>query len=142
MQKKIFKENLLKVSSRKIEELEKAVNFQQFSFKKILTIGNLSTYSLLFVLLGGLIIAFSYGYLPEKIPLYYSRSWGVEQLSSKNQLFIIPLTTLFFFLLNYAGIKILSKKWGEFLPLMLSFVSVALCFVGLIAIIKIVFLMI
>jgi len=141
MAKKILKENILKISSRKIEELEKAVKVQQFSFEKILTVNNLSTYSLLFVLLSGLIIGFSYNYLPEKIPLYYSRPWGNERLSPKNQLFIIPLITLVFFFLNYAGIKILSKKWGKLLPLMLSFVSATLCFIGLIAIIKIIFLM-
>ncbi|MDO8618520.1 MAG: hypothetical protein Q7R49_01085 [Candidatus Daviesbacteria bacterium] len=40
------------------------------------------------------------GSLPQKMPLYYSLSWGAGQLAEKQQLFILPAIVAMITLLN------------------------------------------
>lgn len=51
-----------------------------------------------------LIISFSF--LPGELPLFYSRSWGEEQLGTKTSILILPVGSLFFTLVN----SLLAKK--------------------------------
>lgn len=41
-----------------------------------------------------------YSYIPPKIPLFYSRTWGETQLASKEQFFVIPALIALVTLIN------------------------------------------
>ena len=130
MAKNIFKENILKVSSKKLEEIGKAVSLENFAFL-----------SFLFSFIAFGIIWMSYRLLPEKIPLFYTRPWGEEQLAQKQLFFLVSGLMLIFSLSNYCLTRFLSKK-DDFLPIMLCFFSLFLCLIGLVGVVKIVLLMI
>jgi len=130
MAKNIFKENIIRVSSKKLEEIGKVVSLK-----------NLSFFSVLFSFLAIGIIGISYRLLPEKIPLFYTKPWGDEQLAQKQFFFLIPGLMLFFSLLNFLITK-LGLKNNDFLSAMFNFFSFFLCLIGLIGVIKIISLMV
>lgn len=130
MAKNIFKENILKASSKRLEEIEKAVSLK-----------NLASLSFLFSFLVLGIIGLSYRLLPEKIPLFYSRPWGREQLAQKQLFFLVPGLMLGSSVLNFCLAKIILKKNTNFLPIMLCFFSFFLCLIGLVGVVKIVLLL-
>ena len=142
MPKKIFKNNLIKVSTSKIREIGKVVQISQSSFEKLLSVKNLQSFTVVSCLVCLAVVGISYNALPQKIPLFYSRPWGEEQLTEKYFLFIIPSFLIIFSLLNNILGKTVIKRWGVFLSLMLAFISFFLCLVGLIGVVKIVFLII
>lgn len=47
-----------------------------------------------------LIIVSAWRFLPAKLPLFYSRPWGEEQLTTPIGLFLLPLLSLAILLLN------------------------------------------
>jgi len=130
MAKNIFKENIIKASSKRLEEIGKAVSLK-----------NLAFFSFLFSFLALGITGASYRRLPEKIPLFYTRAWGGEQLAQKQLFFLVSGLMLVFSLLNFCLARILLKS-NNFLPMMLGFFSFFLCLIGLIGVVKIVILMI
>ncbi len=131
MAKNIFKENILKASSKRLEEIEKAVSLK-----------NLVLFSFLFSFLALGVIGLFYRLLPEKIPLFYSRPWGEEQLAQKQLFFLVPGLMSVFSLLNFCLAKIVLKKSNNFLSIMLCFFPFFLCLIGLVGVVKIVLLMI
>lgn len=130
MAKNIFKENILNASSKRLEEIGKAVSLK-----------NLAFFSFLFFFLVLGITGMSYRLLPEKIPLFYTRPWGEEQLAQKQLFFLVPGLMLVFSLLNFCLTRIVLKN-NDFLPMMLCFFSFFLCLIGLVGVVKIVLLMI
>lgn len=54
-------------------------------------------FSLIFLSLGVIFLAFFWPHLPPQIPLFYSRPWGEEQLASKTQLIFLPLFSFLIF---------------------------------------------
>lgn len=60
--------------------------------------------SIIFSVLSCLFIAnlylIFYPYLPDKLPLFYSLSWGQSQLVSKQQMFILPAVVALVTLIN------------------------------------------
>jgi hypothetical protein len=48
--------------------------------------------------------------LPQKVPLYYSRPWGEDQLADKVDLFLLPIISLAIFLINAILSRIIVQK--------------------------------
>lgn len=56
--------------------------------------------SFLMVFIQSVLTGFLYSKIPPQVPLYYSRPWGEDQLVEKINLFLLPLSILFFTCLN------------------------------------------
>lgn len=48
-----------------------------------------------------ILIVWFYNQLPPEIPLFFSRPWGGDWLTSTSSIFVLPLFSLVTFLLNY-----------------------------------------
>lgn len=97
--------------------------------------------ALVFFLIQILVIISSWRFLPQKLPLFYSRPWGEEQLISPVGLLLVPLFSLAIFLLNLIVVALLPEE--ENLPRQLLMVVAAVFnFLNLIALIQIVRLVI
>lgn len=57
---------------------------------------------LLLALIMTLVIVFGLKFLPNKLPLFYSLSWGEAQLASHQEFLIIPASIVLITLLNFA----------------------------------------
>ncbi len=65
----------------------------------------------LFFLLGQiLLIALTWRSLPPKLPLFYSRPWGEEQLAIPLDLFILPLFSLAILIINSLLTKFILQE--------------------------------
>lgn len=60
------------------------------------------------------LILFFYSEIHQEIPLWYTRSWGLEMLTSKEYIFLIPIVTLFISAICSVLIKI-SEKYYQYL---------------------------
>lgn len=78
-------------------------------------LSQLLTANLLLIASDLMIIFLKRASLPEKLPLFYSRPWGEEQLAHKDFLFLIPLVSLVILVLNYYLSLFLIKKSEKFL---------------------------
>jgi hypothetical protein len=87
-----------------------------------------------------LLLLFKMNFLPQKVPLFYSRPWGEEQLTSPLYLYLLPGFSLLLFLANFQLSRMLLKKGERFLALTGSGFSLLFSFLAAIALIKIVFL--
>lgn len=96
--------------------------------------------NLILVALDLLTIFFKRGSLPEKVPFFYSRPWGQEQLATKDFLFLIPLFSFLIFLLNYYLALILLKKKEKFLAILSGSFALLFSVLGAITLWKIIFL--
>lgn len=96
--------------------------------------------NILSIVLGLGTILMRRNFLPEKVPLFYSRPWGEEQLASKNWLFLIPLSSLILLVLHGQVKKFLQKKGEDFFALVLACGSFLFSILGTITLIKIIFL--
>lgn len=56
--------------------------------------------SLIFALSVTIFYFIYYSQLPERLPLFYSVSWGENQLASKQQFLILPATMMLILLIN------------------------------------------
>lgn len=68
-----------------------------------------------------LLIAFFYTQLPPEIPLYYSRPWGNDQLTQPFFLFLLPLGSLFWYLVTLFLIAYQTYQYRVFAQLLLIF---------------------
>lgn len=96
--------------------------------------------TLLFLVVQVLVLLSSWRFLPQKLPLFYSRPWGEEQLTTATGLWLIPGFSLVIFLVNLicsslAGEESLAKQT-------LSFSGLIFSFLGLISVIQIIRLVI
>ncbi len=87
-----------------------------------------------------LIILIKIGSLPEKVPLFYSRPWGEEQLAEGNFLFLIPFSSFLIFVLNWQISRILLKRGETFLAILNNSFSLLFSLLGAITLYKIIFL--
>lgn len=95
----------------------------------------------LFVIAADLLIIFiKKGGLPEKVPFFYSLPWGEEQLAKANFLFLIPLSSLLIFVLNWQISRILLKRGETFLVILNNSFSLLFSLLGAITLWKIIFL--
>ncbi len=65
-------------------------------------------FGLLFFVGSLALIAWRWNKLPSAVPLWYSKPWGTEQLAHPLWLFILPLSTVFWF-----GVDFLIVAWHE-----------------------------
>jgi len=96
--------------------------------------------NLLIIFLGLLVLFWKRDLLPEKVPLFYSRPWGEEQLSPNIFLFLIPVLSLFVLFFNFQAIKFLFKKNKRLLFLITVGFSLLFSILGTTALCKIIFL--
>lgn len=89
------------------------------------------------ILIQVVIIIFNINNYPAKVPLYFSRPWGNDQLAPVLFLFIIPLLSILFLLLGILSEKFLLKKEGSFFKYFCLVSPLAFAFLGLITIWKI-----
>lgn len=84
-----------------------------------------------------LIILATWRFLPPQIPLFYSRPWGEEQITTPDRLLIIPASSLVVSLINSVLLSLFLKE--EHLMSQILNSTVALFnFLGLIALIQII----
>lgn len=88
-----------------------------------------------------LLIVISWRFLPPQIPLFYSRPWGEEQLTTPPRLFILPIFSIFIYLANNTLLSFLSKE-EKLISQILLFTVVLFNFLGLVTLIQIIRLVI
>lgn len=93
------------------------------------------------IFLGVFFAAFKFSALPNQVPLFYSRPWGEDQLAPKVFLFLIPACSLTVFLINLTTVKLLVKNNQSFLSSVSQLFALLFSFLGLIALVKIIFLL-
>ncbi len=96
-------------------------------------------FSVLSVVIQATAISFYLPQLPPEIPLYYSRPWGLAQLTRPYSLFILPGFCLAALLINSAFVVLLLGK-RKFLSLCLMWTNVIINVLSLITLFKIIFL--
>jgi len=74
---------------------------------------------------------------PEKMPLFYSRPWGADQLVPRFFIFLVPLFSFIIFVLNFALAKILLRKEERFLACSSAGFSLVFSLLGLVSLLKI-----
>ena len=87
-----------------------------------------------------LIIASSWRFLPQKLPLFYSHPWGEEQLTTPVGLLLIPIFSLTVFLVNLVVIAFSSEE--NLIAQVLAAIIAIFNFLSLIALIQIIRLVI
>jgi len=81
--------------------------------------------NLIIISLQIILIVIFFSQLPPQVPLYYSRPWGEAQLAPTHHLFILPLISILFLLINsLVSLPFIEKA---------IFISVSLAWAGLIA---------
>lgn len=140
MADKFFKEKLFKLPSKKIGEIEQIINSTNSPLKKLFISKNLFYLSLFFTIVCICLVGLNFNKLPEKIPFYYSRPWGEEQLSLKAFIFLVPGLSFVFSLVNFIVTKLFLKNENNFISVMLSFFSFLFSFMGLITVTKIIYI--
>jgi len=85
------------------------------------------------------LITGSWRWLPPELPLFYSRPWGKQQLTTPWGLLILPALSLLIYLLNQLGAKFIAKENALIAKILAgsSFVFNLLCLIALIEIIRI-----
>lgn len=58
--------------------------------------------------------------LPPQVPLYYSRPWGSEQLAHPLFLFLLPASTMFWYVISILLIHIQTYQYRVFAQLLLT----------------------
>ncbi|MGB9706610.1 MAG: hypothetical protein ACPLXP_00845 [Microgenomates group bacterium] len=95
------------------------------------------------ILLVGQILAIltSWRWLPPELPLFYSRPWGKEQLTTPFGLFILPALSLIVFFINLAFISFTPQE-EKLIPKMLEVATAVFNLLCLVTLIKIIFLVV
>lgn len=95
-----------------------------------------------FLFLAGqiLVIFSSWRFLPAKLPLFYSRPWGEEQLANPLSLWLIPGLSLAIILINLACSSLAKEE--VLAKQILALASVIFSLLGLISLIQIIRLVI
>jgi len=86
------------------------------------------------------LIATKWGDLPNRVPLFYSRPWGEDQLAKKGYLLILPFLSLVFFGLNLLLSNFFTKRKLGFFTQTAAIVSIIVTLFALISLWKIIFL--
>lgn len=141
MKGKFFKENILNTPARQFKEIGSLVNSSGTALIKFFSINNIFTIGAFLNIISVLIIFFSKNILPEKVPFFYSRPWGTEQIGKTDNLFLIPLACLVFGAISYTLSKLLQKT-EIFLSIMSGSFFLLSSVMGIITIINIIFLVV
>lgn len=92
------------------------------------------------LVMNGVVLFWKRNLLPEKVPLFYSRPWGEEQLAAKEWLLLIPVLSLLIFLINWQLGKLFLKKGETFLPIVMESFALLFSVLGTITLLRIIFL--
>lgn len=87
-----------------------------------------------------IIILIKYSTLPSKVPLFYGRPWGNDQLALKNFLFLIPALSIAFLLIQVTLSNIFFKKNNIFLAFLTVNFSLLFSLFGIITLVNIILL--
>lgn len=139
---KLFKERLLTVSTKKIREIGLIVGQSNSILKKLVLPQNLFSFSFFLTVVSLIVSLAVQEQLPQKIPLFYSRPWGNDQLADKNFLFLLPLFSLSVTVINLFIAKTFQKKEDFFISGLCGFFSVFFSLVTIVSLIKIIALVI
>lgn len=85
------------------------------------------------------LLAWRWHMLPPMVPLWYSRPWGAEQLTSPYWLLILPLASLILYGINFLVAMYVTAEYLIFTQ-MLFLSSLVVSLLSFIALIKILFL--
>lgn len=85
------------------------------------------------------LIFFKFNDLPRQVPLYYSRPWGEEQLSSATSLFLLPTFSIIILIINNLIANLFLKSIPVLSRLLVIF-SLIFSLLTLISLTKIIFL--
>jgi len=94
--------------------------------------------NLLLVITESSLIFLKRDFLPKKVPLFYSRPWGEDQLATKDSLFILPLLSLVLLVIAWQSARLLKTK--EFMAYLINGFAILFSFLATITLIKIIFL--
>jgi len=103
-------------------------------------IKNFQRLNIFLILFSFILIAIKWGDLPNRVPIFYSRPWGEDQLAKKGYLLILPFLSSTFLVLNLFLSNFFAKRKLEFFTQTAAIVSVAVAFFALISLWKIIFL--
>lgn len=67
-----------------------------------------------------LVIFFFFKFLPSKLPLFYSLSWGQPQLITHSQFYILPLSIALITLINLIIVLKLGSSYDFFKKILIS----------------------
>lgn len=87
-----------------------------------------------------LILLIKWTALPSRVPLFYSRPWGEDQLAPKIFLLLLPGISLIIFLINSGLAKTVFKKNHPIFADLGYLTSFVVAVLGLISLLKIIFL--
>lgn len=96
--------------------------------------------TLLFLVIQAFVLLSSWRFLPPKLPLFYSRPWGEEQLIGATGLWLIPGLSLAVFLVNRACSSLTGEE--SLAKQTLAVGSLIFGFLGLISLVQIIRLVI
>lgn len=104
------------------------------------SIGKLIIATVLLLIIQTIVIFVSFGNLPPKVPFYYSRSWGENQLTSSQNLFLLPIASFLILLINsFFSMFFLEKKKFVSICLIITTVIFSLfCLITLLEIINVI----
>jgi hypothetical protein len=94
-------------------------------------------WSLVALVLQGLVIWWKFSQLPPKIPLFYSRAWGEEQLAEVHYIFGLPIMSLIVLVVNNFIASMMGEK-EKTLVIVLSLSGLVFSFLALVTVFKIV----
>lgn len=97
-------------------------------------------FTLLLVAIQALVLLSFWRFLPSKLPLFYSRPWGEEQLTGATGLWLIPGLSLAVFLVNLASSLLAGEE--SLAKQTLAIAGLIFAFLGLISLIQIIRLVI
>lgn len=107
------------------------------SFKNFSYLPNLINLPL--ILLAFIYLSLRFSLLPSKVPLWYTLTWGESQLASPGFLWLIPSGMFVVFSINYF-LGVFLFKSNSFLTALISWHSLLVSILGLIALWRIVVL--
>ena len=88
-----------------------------------------------------LLLIFSWSFLPSRLPFFYSKPWGEEQLAAPAILFLLPALGLVIFFIN-SLISTLMPKEEKLMRQILSMAFLVFNFLSLVTLIQIIRLII
>lgn len=94
----------------------------------------------LLILLEIVIILFKNNALPERVPLFYSRPWGEEQLVEKQYLFLIPSLSFVLFVINFQLVYLFVNKNEKFMAYISNSFALLFTSLGFITLLRIILL--
>ncbi|OGE14716.1 hypothetical protein A3F00_03450 [Candidatus Daviesbacteria bacterium RIFCSPHIGHO2_12_FULL_37_11] len=99
----------------------------------------LSFVSVITAIILGLFVFFSAGFLPKRLPLFYSLPWGEKQLATPQQFLIIPALIICISLINLMFSWQLHER-QHFFMIILSVTSLITTIILAVSVIKVILL--